>query len=107
MYIYVHTYVSNTNFKEAGVYMSILDQRNCGLKNIIRDTPGHFIIIKVNSSKQPKDIWNRIFYKYQTRKKKKRTELKENKSIWSSFSILFLVIGGIIGLKSVKYRIFM
>lgn len=56
MYIYVHTYVSNTNFKEAGVYMSILDQRNCGLKNIIRDTPGHFIIIKVNSSKQPKDI---------------------------------------------------
>lgn len=77
MYIYVHTYVSNTNFKEAGVYMSILDQRNCGLKNIIRDTPGHFIIIKVNSSKQPKDIWNRIFYKYQTRKKKKdRTEGK-------------------------------
>ena len=37
MYIYVHTYVSNTNFKEAGVYMSILDQRNCGLKNIIRE----------------------------------------------------------------------
>lgn len=83
--------------------MSILDQRNCGLKNIIRDKPWHFIVIKVDPSKQLKDIWNRIFYKYQT--KKKLTELKENKSILSCFSILFLVIGGIIGLKSVKYRI--
>lgn len=67
-------------------------------------------MLKVDSSKQRKDIWNGIFYKYQTKKKKTKqtlTELKENKSILSCFSILFLVIGGIIGLKSVKYRICM
>lgn len=54
-----YMYHVNTNCKEAGVDMSILDKRNCRLRNIITDKAGHFIILKVHSSRQRKNISNK------------------------------------------------